>query len=141
MRNDLAILDVPPWQVSRNHAALIEHDGRVGVVDRGSKLGSFVEGQPLGGGAGETGPLFFSGNGGTLVIGGASSPFRYWVGVSNPLHQPEPEPASTAAESAAAPPPDLEPHPPVDAAAGRPAIAARLARRRGRLRLTPARQA
>jgi cellulose biosynthesis protein BcsQ len=128
VRNDLAILDEGPWQVSRNHAALIEQDGHVGVVDRGSKLGLFVEGQPLGGEAGESGPIFFSGNGGTLIIGRANSPFRYAVVVSNPLHQAEPEPASTAAESAAAPPPDPEPPAPVDAAADRPRVAARLAR-------------
>jgi hypothetical protein len=87
VRNDLAIVDGAPWRMSRNHAALIEQDGHIGVVDRGSELGSFVEGQPLGGEAGETGPIFFSGNGGTLVMGGANSPFRYWVVVSNPLHQ------------------------------------------------------
>jgi hypothetical protein len=97
--NDLAILDEAPWHLSRNHAALIEQDGHIGVVDRGSKLGSFVEGRRLGGQAGETGPIFFSGNGGTLVMGGANSPFRYAVVVSNPLHQPEPEPASTARRS------------------------------------------
>jgi hypothetical protein len=141
VRNDLAILDEPPWHVSRNHAALIEQDGRVGVVDRGSKLGSFVEGQPLGGEAGKTGPIFFAGNGGTLVMGGANSPFRYAVAVSNPLHQPEPELASTAAESAAAPPPDPEPSAPVDAAVDRPTVAAMLARWRDQLHLTLARQA
>jgi CRP-like cAMP-binding protein len=50
--NDLMLPDSVPLQISRHHLALIAREGRVGVVDRGSTLGSWVDGQQLGGPSG-----------------------------------------------------------------------------------------
>jgi CRP/FNR family transcriptional regulator, cyclic AMP receptor protein len=77
--NDLMLPDAVPLQISRHHLALIAHEGRVGVVDRGSTLGSWVDGQQLGGPSGLAGPVFFTGPEGLLVLGSWDSPFRYRV--------------------------------------------------------------
>jgi pSer/pThr/pTyr-binding forkhead associated (FHA) protein len=77
--NDLMLSDSVPLQISRHHLALIAHEGRVGVVDRGSTLGSWVDGQQLGGPSGVSGPLFFTGSEGLLVLGSRDSPFTYRV--------------------------------------------------------------
>jgi pSer/pThr/pTyr-binding forkhead associated (FHA) protein len=77
--NDLMLPDSVPLQVSRHHLALIAREGRVGVVDRGSTLGSWVDGQQLGGRSRLSGPLFFAGAEGILVLGNRDSPFRYRV--------------------------------------------------------------
>jgi hypothetical protein len=77
--NDLMLPDSVPLQISRHHLALIAHEGQVGVVDRGSTLGSWVDGQQLGGPSGLSGPVFFTGSEGLLVLGSWDSPFRYRV--------------------------------------------------------------
>jgi len=77
--NDLMLPDSVPLQISRHHLAFIAPEGRVGVVDRGSTLGSWVDGQPLGGPSGLCGPVFFTGAEGLLVLGTQDSPFRYRV--------------------------------------------------------------
>jgi FHA domain len=77
--NDLMLPDSVPLQISRHHLALIAHEGRVGVVDRGSTLGSWVDGQQLGGPSRLSGPVFFAGAEGILVLGNRDSPFRYRV--------------------------------------------------------------
>ncbi len=80
--NDLMLPDSVPLQISRHHLAIIAHEGRVGVVDRGSTLGSWVDGQQLGGPSGLSGPVFFTGSEGFLVLGTHDSPFRYRVSLS-----------------------------------------------------------
>jgi CRP-like cAMP-binding protein len=77
--NDLMLPDSVPLQISRHHLAFIAYEDRVGVVDRGSRLGSWVDGQQLGGPSGPSGPLFFTGSEGLLVLGNRDSPFRYRV--------------------------------------------------------------
>jgi len=77
--NDLMLPDSVPLQISRHHLAFIAHEGRVGVVDRGSTLGAWVDGQQLGGPSGLSGPVFFTGSEGMLVLGNEDSPFRYRV--------------------------------------------------------------
>src|SRR4029450_8055691 len=67
--NDLMFSDSVPLQISRHHLAFIAHEGRVGVVDRGSTLGSWVDGQQLGGPSRLSGPVFFTGSEGLLVLG------------------------------------------------------------------------
>jgi CRP-like cAMP-binding protein len=57
--NDLMLPDSVPLQISRHHLAFVAHEGRVGVVDRGSRLGSWVDGQQLGRPSGLSGPVFF----------------------------------------------------------------------------------
>jgi CRP-like cAMP-binding protein len=77
--NDLMLPDSVPLQISRHHLAFIKHQDRVGVVDRGSTLGSWVDGRQIGGRSGVSGPVFFSGTEGLLVLGTQDSPFRYRV--------------------------------------------------------------
>ena len=77
--NDLMLPDSVPLQISRHHLALITHEGQVGVVDRGSTLGSWVDGRQVGGPSGLSGPVFFTESEGLLVLGHRDSPFRYRV--------------------------------------------------------------
>jgi hypothetical protein len=78
VHNDLEIEDKAPWQVSRHHLAFVLKDGRVGLIDRGSTLGSEVDGKQLGGSKGEAGPIFVEGEA-QLTLGQAKSPFRFQV--------------------------------------------------------------
>ena len=59
--NDLMLPDTVPLQISRHHLAFVAHEGRVGVVDRGSTLGSWVDGQQLGGRLASLAPCFLLG--------------------------------------------------------------------------------
>lgn len=77
--NDLMLPDSVPLQISRHHLAFITEEGRVGVLDRGSTLGSWVDGRQIGGPSRLSGPVFFTGPEGLLVIGHRDSPFRYRV--------------------------------------------------------------
>jgi hypothetical protein len=77
--NQLMLPDSAPLQISRHHLAFIKEDGRIGVVDRGSTLGSWVDGRQIGGPSGRPGPAFFSGSEGLLVLGTQESPFKYRV--------------------------------------------------------------
>ena len=77
--NDLMLPDSVPLQISRHHLTFIVHEGRVGVVDRGSTLGSWVGVQQIGGPSGRSGPVFFTGAEALLVLGSRESPFRFRV--------------------------------------------------------------
>jgi CRP-like cAMP-binding protein len=81
--NDLKIADSPPLQISEHHVTLFLRDGRLGVLDRGSALGALVNGRRVGGTGGETGPVFFDGPEGALVLGNNQSPYRFKVLVSH----------------------------------------------------------
>ena len=65
--NDLMLPDSVPLQISRHHLAFIAQEGRVGVVDRGSSLGSWVDGQQIGGPSRLSGPVFFTGSEGRVI--------------------------------------------------------------------------
>lgn len=80
--NDLSLPDSRPWQISKHHVSLVKHDNRIGVQDRGSRLGSLVDGQPLGGKQGALEPIFFSDTVGELVLGNMNSPFYYRVTIT-----------------------------------------------------------
>src|SRR5258705_2844812 len=77
--NDLMLPDSVPLQISRHHLAFITQEGHVMVVDPGSNLGSWVDGRQVGGPSGLSGPVFFTGPEGLLVLGTRDSPFRYRV--------------------------------------------------------------
>lgn len=77
--NELSIPHEQPWQISRTHAALVERDGAIGVVDHGSRLGCSVDGQRIGGPESNRGPLFFRGERGVLVLGSTGSPYAFEV--------------------------------------------------------------
>jgi len=86
--NDLAIPDSRPWQVSRRHAHLICREGRIGVMDLGSTLGTWVNGRQLGGSTLDPGPVFFGATGGELILGKRESPYVFDVVVSNSAVKP-----------------------------------------------------
>jgi CRP-like cAMP-binding protein len=81
--NDLTLPDFVPLQISRHHLTFITQDGRVGVVDRGSTLGSWIDGQQIGGPSRLSGPVFFTRPEGLLVLGHQDSPFRYRVNIAD----------------------------------------------------------
>jgi CRP/FNR family cyclic AMP-dependent transcriptional regulator len=81
VNNDLSIPDSIPMQVSRHHLALVKEDGRIGVSDRGSRMGSRVDGKQLGGDGGHAGTIFFTGTEATLVLGDQTSPFKFRVSI------------------------------------------------------------
>jgi CRP-like cAMP-binding protein len=82
VQNDLSLPDAAPLQISRHHLAFVQYNGRIGVSDRGSRLGSLVDGRQLGGEGGHPGPLFFTGTEGTLVLGNQFSPFQFHVTIT-----------------------------------------------------------
>lgn len=79
VHNDLELRDQIPWQISRHHVAIVLEEGRVGVIDRGSSLGSTVAGQRIGGHSGKPGPVFFSASESTLVLGKSDSRYEFKV--------------------------------------------------------------
>jgi cellulose biosynthesis protein BcsQ len=82
--NDLTIPDHSPRQVSRRHLELIERDGQIGVMDRGSQLGTLVDGKPLGGAGGFSGPIFPSAASSVIVLGDRSSAFAFELQIGGP---------------------------------------------------------
>jgi cellulose biosynthesis protein BcsQ len=105
--NDLAIQDLQPWQVSRRHAHLIRREGRIGVMDLGSRLGTWVDDRQLGGPTADPGPAYFGPGGGELVLGKRRrSPYVFGVEVSRSsvspaLREPAPLPPLPTAALAA----------------------------------------
>ncbi|MBI1735467.1 MAG: FHA domain-containing protein [Candidatus Rokubacteria bacterium] len=78
--NELALLDQPPFHVSRSHCVLAALNGRCVVLDRGSRRGTYVNGQPLGlGGATR---LELDPGEHELALGAPPSPFRFRVVVA-----------------------------------------------------------
>lgn len=79
--NDLYLSDSKPFQVSRHHVELFVENARLGALDRGSYLGSYVNGKKIGGEDGATGPVFFDGESGILILGEkeAGYPFKILV--------------------------------------------------------------
>jgi len=79
--NDLSIVEGQPWQLSRSHLSFIKHEGRIGISDRGSTLGSSLNGQQVGGPAGECGPAFLAKEN-VLILGQDHSTFKFKVTIS-----------------------------------------------------------
>jgi CRP-like cAMP-binding protein len=76
VHNDLELSDSIPWQISRHHVAVIVQDSRVGIVDRGSHLGSKLDSTRIGG-EHAPGPVFPEGAESTLVLGTNDSPYEF----------------------------------------------------------------
>lgn len=75
--NDLHVPDQPPYQVSRNHCAIdLTHDGELIVEDRGSTLGTLVNGVRIGSGTRRTAVKLDQAVN-QLVLGAANSPVRF----------------------------------------------------------------
>ena len=47
-KNDLNLLDIPPYSISRSHFSITKKDGDYFFADRGSKLGTIVNGKRIG---------------------------------------------------------------------------------------------
>jgi cellulose biosynthesis protein BcsQ len=59
------------------HLELIERDGRIGIIDLGSQLGALVDGMPMGGARGFSGPIFPSTARSVIVLGNPRSPVAF----------------------------------------------------------------
>lgn len=79
--NELAIPDTAPWWVSRNHCMLVDVDGRCFLVDRGSRLGTLVNGKMVGGEK-QSGRIELRDGDHEVRIGGALTPFRFGLNVT-----------------------------------------------------------
>lgn len=80
VNNHLEIQDQDPLQISRHHVSIVRENGKLGVIDRGSKLGAVVDDVHIGGKKHPPGPAFFKGDEGILILGTATSPYRYRIG-------------------------------------------------------------
>ncbi len=47
-KNDLNLLDIPPYSISRSHFSITQKNGNYFFTDRGSKLGTIVNGKRVG---------------------------------------------------------------------------------------------
>lgn len=74
--NDLYLSDHAPYNVSRNHFSINQSLGQLYLVDRGSKLGTLLNNQRLGGGGGADRVKLNQGES-IIVVGSPSSPFRF----------------------------------------------------------------
>ena len=77
-RNDLSIDDAPPHQLSRNHCEIDFEHGHFVLRDRGSKLGSWVNGEHVSVDAGCITSLLKTGEN-KIIFGNADSPHRYTI--------------------------------------------------------------
>lgn len=77
VHNDLELRDEMPWQISRHHVALVLEEGRVAVLDRGSTLGSALDGRAFGGSRGDPGPVPLPGAEARLRLGNDKSPYEF----------------------------------------------------------------
>jgi class 3 adenylate cyclase len=77
-QNDLYLEDLPPYRISREHFQIEYEGGRYLVRDRGSKLGLYVNGEPIGGKHPEkTARLVRGAN--LIVLGDHHSPYRFII--------------------------------------------------------------
>ena len=79
VHNDLMIKDKPPYRISRHHVELDMHEDEVFVLDRGSHLGTIVQGRQLGGSSTNRGPLKLKRIENTIILGDKYSPYKYKV--------------------------------------------------------------
>lgn len=82
-RNDLAIPDREPFYVSRNHCMIVCVDSRCFLIDRGSRLGTIVNGTTLGAGT-RTNRVELRDGDNEVVLGDPESPYRLRVAVVRP---------------------------------------------------------
>lgn len=83
--NDLAFRDKPPYHISRNHFSIEKTPDGVIANDRGSSLGTIVNGQSIGGlHRGAICPLIEGEN--NIIAGSQFSPFKFSVMVRSELN-------------------------------------------------------
>ena len=74
--NELSIPDGAPWWVSPNHCMLSVLDGRCFLIDRGSRLGTLVDGRMVGGSQ-RNGRMELRAGQHEVRLGGALTPLRF----------------------------------------------------------------
>lgn len=79
-QNDLMLEDEIPYQLSRNHFAIDWVEDGIWIVDRGSRLGTIVNGKRIGG-KGEVYMMALNEGKNKITAGVPSSPFRFVVTV------------------------------------------------------------
>jgi Cyclic nucleotide-binding domain/FHA domain len=79
--NDLAIRDDEPYHVSRSHCAIVGVGERCFVIDRGSQLGTVVNGTLIGSSQRATRAELRVGDN-EIGLGGLRTPYRYRIGVT-----------------------------------------------------------
>jgi hypothetical protein len=79
-RNDLSLEDHTPYHLSRNHCEIDFQGGRFVLRDRGSKLGTLVNGRPISVDSGSILALLEAGEN-TLQLGGEGSPHRFVLSI------------------------------------------------------------
>ena len=77
--NELSIPDAEPFQVSRNHCMVGWLDGRCFLVDRGSRLGTVVNGERIGGQ--RTARLELRDGENEVWLGADNTPYRFRVSI------------------------------------------------------------
>ncbi len=82
INNHWNIDDVRPWQISRHHLKLVKEADRICAVDRGSTLGTLVDGRRIGGRFDAPGPIVCKEPESLLILGEDTSPYRYKVTIS-----------------------------------------------------------
>lgn len=80
--NELSIPDTSPWWISRNHCMLAQVDDRCFIIDRGSRLGTLVDGKMVGGDK-QSGRLELASGEHEVRLGGALTPFRFALSVGS----------------------------------------------------------
>lgn len=76
--NDLYITDTRPYKVSRNHCMLNRIDDELIVIDRGSALGTVVNGKRIGGDRARGRAALAAGEN-EVILGTGSSPYKFTV--------------------------------------------------------------
>jgi hypothetical protein len=79
--NELAITDGPPWWISPSHCMISRVGDRCFIIDRGSRLGTLVDGKMVGG-TKQTGRLELRTGRHEVRLGGALTPFRFSFNVA-----------------------------------------------------------
>lgn len=80
--NDLSLLDSRPFNVSRNHFSIEEEADGIFVHDRGSYLGTIVNGKSIGGHHVEARIALRSGDN-DLIVGTQGSPFKFRINIES----------------------------------------------------------
>ncbi len=77
-QNDLVIADREPFRVSRNHCLVGWLEDRCFLVDRGSRLGTLVNGTRIGGGQ-RMGHIELRQGDNEVCLGGSGTPYRFRI--------------------------------------------------------------
>jgi pSer/pThr/pTyr-binding forkhead associated (FHA) protein len=81
--NELALIDVEPYQISLNHCAIIRLGERYFLIDRGSRRGTVVNGIEIGG-RHRPGCLELTDWTNEVALGDGGTPYRFRVTIVPP---------------------------------------------------------